>query len=205
MSSEKRLKVIDNDLKLKGFFDLRHLQYSHSLYRGGDSPTLVREVFCHGPAVVVLLVDELRKQAVFVEQCRAGAVMNEVINQSLPIDSAWLLEPVAGLVEMNEDPIEAVKRECLEEAGVVPERIEFITRYYPSPGACDEELLLYIGYIDANQVPEYAGLESEDEDIRLVKIPYSELSCALAQNRFRVSTSIIAVQWLLLQQLQKES
>lgn len=195
------LKIHETRMLNKGFFELKEIEYSHSLYRGGESAVLPREVFCHGPAVVVLLVDEAEDCVVLIEQCRAGAVMNEVINQDNPIENAWIIEPVAGLVEVGEDPIEAVKRECLEEVGIVPERIEFITEYYPSPGACDEVLLLYVGYVDSTVMAEFGGLEDEDEDIKILKFPISSLSEHLKQNTFKSSTTIIACQWLLMQKM----
>ena len=39
--------------------------------------------------------------------------------------------------------VSAVGRECEEEIGLVPGRIERVRGLYPTPGFCDEELIFY--------------------------------------------------------------
>jgi ADP-ribose pyrophosphatase len=55
----------------------------------------------------------------------------------------WIWELPAGSLEPNEDPDTAAARECEEEIGLVPRRIERLRAFYPTPGFCDEEMIFY--------------------------------------------------------------
>lgn len=196
---DKYLKIESNQQLFKGFFQVNLLQFSHSLYQGGSSPIVNREVFKRGEAVVVLLYDLVKQQVVLVEQCRAGAVENALRNQD--INQAWLLEPVAGMIDQGETKEQACVRECLEETGVVISELEYVSEFYPSPGACDEVLYLFASHIDSTLLNTHAGLASEDEDIRVVILSFSEAQRQLVQGRFNVATTFIAMQWLFHQKL----
>ncbi|BCN93362.1 ADP-ribose pyrophosphatase [Thiomicrorhabdus immobilis] len=196
---DKYLKIESNQQLFNGFFQVNLLKFSHSLYQGGSSPIVNREVFKRGEAVVVLLYDLVRQQIVLVEQCRAGAVEKALHNQDF--NQAWLLEPVAGMIDQGETKEQACVRECLEETGIAISDIEYISEFYPSPGACDEVLYLFASNIDSSLVDTHAGLASEDEDIRVVLLPFSEAKQQLAQGKFNVATTYIALQWLIYQKL----
>jgi ADP-ribose pyrophosphatase len=54
-----------------------------------------------------------------------------------------LWELPAGSLEPGEDPVSGAARECEEEVGLVPGRIELLGCFYPTPGFCDEEMRYY--------------------------------------------------------------
>ena len=62
-----------------------------------------------------------------------------------PIDAVTIEVP-AGKLELNEDPILCVRRECEEEAHVQPEKIEHVMSIHNCLGYSDEVIHLYIGY-----------------------------------------------------------
>lgn len=195
----KTFKINGIESGYNGYFKLDILKYRHSLYRGGSSDTVSRELFVRGDAVVVLLYDLSKEVVVLIEQCRAGALMHaQKIGQN---EQAWLLEPVAGMIDFQETPQQAGIRETKEEAGVEINELEYICQYYPSPGACDEILHLYASEIDASLLPEYAGLDTEAEDIKIVQIPFEQARLKLASGQFNVSSTIITLQWFFYQKL----
>jgi ADP-ribose pyrophosphatase len=49
----------------------------------------------------------------------------------------------AGSVDAAESAEEAAARECEEEIGQVPSRIERIGIFYPTPGYCDEQMIFF--------------------------------------------------------------
>ena len=195
--STQKLELIDQTRGYDGFFKINILSFRHRLYLGGYSPIIKREVFSRGQAVVVLLYDLKAQCVVLVEQCRAGALMH-ALEQNVP-EKAWLIEPVAGMIDTGESAEQACLRETQEEAGVRIEKVEFVCQFYPSPGGCDEILHLYAAEIESTQVPKYAGLAEEGEDIRLIKLPFKEVKKGLKEGLFNVSSTLIALQWLVFQ------
>ncbi|MEA1988382.1 MAG: NUDIX domain-containing protein [Pseudomonadota bacterium] len=197
--ANKELHIESNSPVFNGFFQVNNLKFTHSLYQGGFSPVVEREVFSRGQAVVVLLYDLALEKIVLVEQCRAGAV--EYALQNSEVDQAWLLEPVAGMIDLGESPIEACIRESKEETGLSVSELEYISQFYPSPGACDEILHLYASNIDSQLVNSHAGLETEDEYIRVVVLSFAQARKMLERGQFNVATTYIAIQWLFYQKL----
>lgn len=55
----------------------------------------------------------------------------------------WIWELPAGSLKPGEDPDEAAARECEEEIGLFPDRIERLHTMYPTPGFCDETMTFY--------------------------------------------------------------
>jgi ADP-ribose pyrophosphatase len=94
-----------------------------------DGQEHVQEIVRHPVSVVLLpLTDEGR--IVLVHQFRP------------PIDrETWELP--AGTVNHGEEADAAARRECEEETGLVPHRLERLTALYPSPGFCDEQMIFY--------------------------------------------------------------
>jgi len=55
----------------------------------------------------------------------------------------WIWELPAGSREAGEAPARAAWRECGEEIGLVPQRLDRLGAYYPTPGFCDEYMIFY--------------------------------------------------------------
>jgi len=49
----------------------------------------------------------------------------------------------AGSLKRGEDTAEAAIRECHEEIGLIPGRVERLGSFFPTPGYCDEEMTFY--------------------------------------------------------------
>ncbi len=172
----------------QGFFRLEERRLRHRLFKGGWSGVITREVHVRRDAVGVLLYDVERDCVVLVEQVRAGALDDA--------KSPWKLEPVAGLVEHGEDPAEVARREAIEEAGCdIQELIELHT-YYPSPGACDEQVTLFLGLVDSRGLGGVHGLEEENEDILVHVVPFARAWELLDAGRLDNAMCLIAFYWL---------
>lgn len=170
---------------------------SHQMFQGGWSEVITREVFERGNASAVLLFDPQQQQIVMVEQFRPGAVAGE--------GSPWLMELVAGMIEKNELPEQVVAREAIEEAGAQIKRLTKICDYWVSPGGTSERIWLFIGEIDSQHLPEYAGLESENEDIKIHKISVEQAFDWLDKGQLNNAMTIIALQWLRIKILTKST
>jgi len=193
----KCIEIQDTQSGYNGFFRIDILRYRHSLHQGGWTQSIQRELFGRGQAVVVLLYDLKKEVIILVEQCRPGALQHaQNANKS---EQAWLLEPVAGMIDAGETPEQAGYREAREEAGVELTELEYVCQFYPSPGGCDEILHLYASQVDSTLLPEYAGLAEDHEDIKIVQIPFKQARENLSAGLFNVSSTIIALQWFFYQ------
>lgn len=199
----KSINIIGQDSVYQGFFHVEKFKFQHSLFQGGDSVAIEREVMGRGQAVVVLLYDLARQYVVLVEQCRAGA-LPYVKEAQDSAQQAWLIEPVAGMIDQGETAQQACQREVVEEAGVALTEFEYVCQFYPSPGGCSEILHLYGAQVNVECLGEFGGLAQDVEDIRLVKLPFAEAKSRLLAGKFDVASTIIALQWLFFQRLAQQ-
>jgi ADP-ribose pyrophosphatase len=109
------------------------------------------EIVRHSASVVLIpIADDGR--VVIVRQYRA------------PLDrETW--EFPAGRLNEGESADAAARRECEEEIGYVPHRIERLRGLYPAPGFCDEELIFFRVSDLREPPPDSPHKPDEDEDI----------------------------------------
>jgi ADP-ribose pyrophosphatase len=98
----------------------------------GDGQTVIRDLVVHTGAVAVLALDD-EDRLLLVRQYRHPVAL-----------SLW--EPVAGLLDGGPDelPLDAARRELVEEAGLVAGRWDLLLDYESSPGGSSETLRLYL-------------------------------------------------------------
>jgi ADP-ribose pyrophosphatase len=174
------------------YFKLDEYSVSHELFAGGFSSEFTREIFERGSVVAVLPYDPVRRKVILIEQFRAGAVADP--------DGPWLIESVAGVIEAGESEQQVAIREAEEEAGCHIRRLELISRYYVSPGGTTELCNSYCGLVDSEGLGGIHGLPDENEDIRVLVVDTEEAFAWLREGRIRSSATIIALQWLQLNQ-----
>jgi ADP-ribose pyrophosphatase len=75
----------------------------------------------------------------------------------------YLWELPAGSLEAGEDPAEGARRECHEEIGLVPGRMELVASLYPTPGFCTE-LMHFFRCTDLTR-PSTIAKQDEDEHL----------------------------------------
>ena len=86
------------------------------------------EIVRHASAVAVLLQND------------AGEML--CVRQFRRAIGEFTVEVPAGLIDEGEEPLAAARRELQEEAGLDAE-MTLLTRFYSSPGFCDEELHIF--------------------------------------------------------------
>ena len=105
----------------------------------------------HVPSVVLLPMKDTRT-VILIRQYRAS------VDKEL-----W--EVPAGSLNEGETPEEAAIRECEEEIGLVPRRLERVRGLFPAPGFCDEELIFYRASRLERPSPDSPHRPDDDEDI----------------------------------------
>ncbi len=88
------------------------------------------EIIRHPGSVVIIPVNE-RGEVVLVRQYR-------------PAIGRWLWELPAGSLKRGEQTHTAAARECYEEIGLIPGKIERLGAFLPTPGYCDEEMVFFL-------------------------------------------------------------
>ena len=186
----KQFEILDKEILYKGFFRMEKYRLKHTLYAGGWSAEISRELFVRGSCVAVLLYDPHTDQVVLIEQFRAGAILQP--------DRAWLLEIVAGAIEEGETAVEVAYRESMEEAGCEIQELMVINEFYTTPGGASERITLFCGKVDSTQVGGIHGLDHEDEDILVRAVNFKDAYVMLENNEIESAIPIIALQWLAL-------
>ncbi len=184
----KEFKIINHEVPYNGFFRLEKYHLQHTLFEGGWSEEISRELFMRGNCVAVLLYDPNRDEVVLIEQFRAGAILNP--------DRAWLLEIVAGAIEKGETAEEVAYRESVEEAGCEIEEIMLINEFYTTPGGSSERISLFCGKIDSSNVGGVHGLDDEHEDILVTVEKFDDVFRMVESGEIESGIPIIAFQWL---------
>jgi len=186
--SKKQFSIIEEKTHYQGFFSLKSITLKHTLYKGGWSQPITRELFHRGNCVAVLLYDACRDEVVIIEQFRVGALQ-------MP-EQAWLLEIVAGAIETGETAEDVAYRESVEEAGCHIQALIKINEFFTSPGGTSELLTLFCGQVDTSNVGGLHGLAHEDEDISVSTVKFEEAYQLLLDGKIISAIPIIAIQWL---------
>lgn len=131
------------------------------------------EVVRHADAVAVLALND-QGEMLLVRQPRL-AVGRET------------LEAPAGLIDEGETPEQAARRELQEEAGLDGE-MTLLTRFYSSPGFCDEELHVF----RATNLRESRLPMDEDEQIEVLWWPPQRVLDALRSGEASGSSATLA-------------
>lgn len=103
-----------------------------------------------------------------------------LIRQYRPAIDKTMWELPAGTTDPGESPDAAAARECEEEIGLVPGKLERLGGFFPTPGFCDEELVFY----RASNLREPSGTRrspDEDEDIQPTVVTLAEARSMVAR------------------------
>jgi ADP-ribose pyrophosphatase len=182
------VELISESVAFNGFFQLVVQRLRHRMFAGGWSEPIEREVFTKTEAAAAVLYDAKQDRIALIEQFRAGALDSHY--------GPWCLEVVAGMLEEGENAEQLIRREILEEAGLVPEVLHKITEYYSTPGACNEKIHLFCAECDLSEAGGIHGLDAESEDILLSVFDAQSVLDAMLQSRMNNAATLIALQWL---------
>ncbi|WP_286246142.1 NUDIX domain-containing protein [Pseudoalteromonas sp. MM1] len=198
MADKSLVQFTHKDVSLKavkslynGFFKVDMYEFEHSLFNGGTSQLIKREILERGDAIAVLPYDVATQSVLLIEQIRIGAINSR--------HSPWLLECIAGMTDGSTDYEGVVKKEAYEEAGLELTELEFMLSYLSSPGGTTERLHLYLARADLSQVQSGVyGLESEGEDIKTHILTLDDALARLNNGEIDNAATVICLQWLAL-------
>ena len=156
-----------------------HYKVNQLIVQDGDTQ-LKREQFAPGKAVAALVYDTARLVYVLTRQFRSGP-------------EAEILDIAAGMIDGDEAPETAVRREIHEELGYEVDQLEEIVQMWLSPGTSSEEITVYYAEV-SHKTGEGGGLAEENENIEMVELSWE----ALVAEPLQDAKTVIAVQWVRL-------
>lgn len=161
--------------EIQGIFNGKIISVHNDTVTMENGTTANREVVEHpGGVAVVGLTDD--NEILMVRQFR------------YPYKET-IYEIPAGKLEKGEDPLEAGKREFLEECGATASVFEPMGEIYPTPGYCSEIIRLF--YAQGIEFGEQ-NLD-DDEFLEVVKMPLNECLDKILSNEIKDAKTIIGV------------
>ncbi len=143
------------------------------------------EVVRHADAVAILALND------------QGEML--LVRQFRPAINSFTVEAPAGLIDAGETPEQAAKRELQEEAGLDGD-MQLLTRFYASPGFCDEQLFVFA----ASNLHESRLPMDEDEDIEVLWLPPAQMLANLQSGAMIGSASTVSAALFGLQQVTEQ-
>ena len=135
-----------------------------------------REIVEHKPAVVIIAINGTK--LLMVRQFRKAV-------------EKTLLEVPAGLVEVQETPVQAASRELEEETGYLCENPKYIMEFYTSPGYSDEKIDLFL----AEDLVKTEQNLDDGEFIEVEEIEIEDLRKKVLYGEVQNASSIIAINY----------
>ena len=166
------MQIVHREVAYAGHFKLNKLTI-----KTPEDQELIREQFAPGHAVAALVFDTQAREYVLTRQFRFGAERE-------------LLEIAAGMIDKDESPETAVRREIQEELGYEIDHLTPIVTMWPSPGTSAETIAVYYAEVSRQTGPG-GGLSEENEHLEMVRLSRE----ALFKEPWQDAKSLLAVQW----------
>ncbi len=191
----KRIKNINRTILSDKYFTLSQVKFNYQL-KDGHWVNNTWEVLERGNAAAALLYNIEKQTVILVKQFRLPAYMNGV-------EDGFLLEVPAGMLEDDDTSAEdAMKREILEETGYKIPELKKVYSAFATPGGSTERFTCFVGeYSDKMKISEGGGLESLNEDIEVLEIPFVKALEMMANGEIIDAKTIMLLQHAQLNKL----
>ncbi|WP_430408925.1 NUDIX domain-containing protein [Kordia sp.] len=184
-----KYRIIAEELVFNGFFQVKKGTITHDRFNG-EQITVDRLSFERNNSVAILIYEQDTDSFLFTNQFRYPTVQET---------NGWLLEIPAGSMKPVDNPEVRVREEVKEEIGYEMDSVELISESFVSPGGCSEKTYLYYAEVNStHKTAKGGGLESEQEDIQLVKLSKEMVIQKYQNKEFLDAKTIMAIQWYLL-------
>lgn len=182
-----KVEILKEETPFKEFFHVRKAYLKFEKFDGTMSPEVVRYSFSKWDAVAALVYHRTEDAYILVKQMRYPPTHHGI--------DPWMTEIVAGGISPGEDERDAAAREIMEETGYQPLSLEFLMKFYVSPGIMSERIALFYAEVDeSSKLHNGGGVLDEDEDIELVWVPKKDAMNWIEQQHVGDAKTIIAIQ-----------
>lgn len=188
-----KVKNIEKILLSDNWYTLNKVVFDYQ-NRNGRWSSQARESYDRGNGATVLLYNREKQTVILIRQFRMPSYLNGN-------SDGLLIETCAGLLD-GDDPETCVLKEAEEESGIRPKKAQKVFESYMSPGAVTEIIHFYVAeYTDADRVGPGGGLDSEQEDIEVLEVPFEKALQMVSDGTIRDAKTIMLLQYAKLQGL----
>ena len=187
----EKIKIKNTDILSDKWSLLRQVTFEY-LKTNGDWQTQKREIYERGNAVAILLYNKSRRTVILTRQFRLASFLNG--NKG-----GMLIEVCAGMLDEDEKPEDAVKRETTEETGFRIDAVTKVLESYMSPGSLTEILYFFIAeYSDDMKVHEGGGVDHEQENIEVLEMKFDDAFNMIETGEIKDAKTIMLLQYIQL-------
>lgn len=188
-----KVKNVEKILLSDNWYTLNKVVFDYQ-NKDGSWSSQARESYDRGNGATVLLYNREKQTVILIRQFRMPSYLNGN-------SDGLLIETCAGVLD-GDDPETCVLKEAEEESGIRPRKAEKVFESYMSPGAVTEIIHFYVAeYTDADRVGPGGGLESEQEDIEVLEVPFEKALEMVSDGSIRDGKTIMLLQYAKLQGL----
>jgi len=156
----------------------KYLSTEKQTVRLPDGSEAHREVVCSPDAAAVLPIDD-KGRVYLVRQYRIAI-------------SQVTLEIPAGILDPGEKPIDTAGRECAEEIGMKPKRLDFLFKYHHAVGFSTGQIAVFLG---RDLIPQNDCHLDTEEFIEVVVLPFGEAYQRALSGEIVDSKTLLALLW----------
>lgn len=165
-------------VRKKVVYQGKYIRTEEQTVRLPDGTEAIREIVSPPDAVGILPIDS------------EGRIY--LVRQYRPAIGQVTLEIPAGILERGEGPAETARRECEEEVGWRPQRLDFLFRYYHSVGFSTGKIEVFLGR-DLHPSPDAHA--DPGEFIEVVRLPFEEAYQQGLSGKIIDSKTLLAFLW----------
>ncbi|MEL7274560.1 MAG: NUDIX hydrolase [Pseudomonadota bacterium] len=177
------VEILDRSVEFQGFRTV-----TSQLYRERESGLEARrEIVEARHAVAVVAHDPVMDRLVLIRQFRLGAQMG--------VGKGMSVEIVAGLIDEGEDAMKTAHRELKEETGLSASHLVPLCQFLTTPGMTNETIHLFYAQVDASNLVQEAGEESETEQTFPFTCTLDEALAALDENTIYNGIIMVGLLW----------
>ncbi len=170
--------LIENLVSKKIVYQGKYIRTEVQTVRLPDGKEAVREIVAPPDAVGIFAID--RDETVYM------------VLQYRPAISHVTLEIPAGILDPGEKPRETAIRECGEEIGLTPGRLDFLFSYYHSVGFSTGKIDIFRA---TDFTPAVNAHADPSEFLEVVTLPFEELYQKCIHGEIVDSKTLLAVLW----------
>ncbi|MDE3251271.1 MAG: GDP-mannose pyrophosphatase NudK [Bacteroidota bacterium] len=187
------LRILQTDILSDNWYTLKKITYSFT-DQSGKTQIHSREAYDRGNGATILLYNKEKSTVILTRQFRLPSFLNG--NKD-----GMLIETCAGLLD-RDNPEDCIKRETEEETGYRISEVQKVMEAYMSPGSVTEILYFFVAaYTSEMKTNEGGGIASEQEDIEVLEISFSQAMDMIAMGEIKDAKTILLLQYAALQKL----